>query len=216
MADVQETPVINQEPGSSINNDLIAALIQNRNQDVGFAAFDPCSLRLYLSQYIDPDRTFPKTTALLYTYSVSELVLSSQQQNDPFTSGISRIVQDLPCNYLSRAFFDGNKGMGMLETFANEESKSKLVHYAASYGLAFGAAGALLNHMTVDASQVRKSSMPCWGNIPCRMLLQIATRSNCCMHAHSSSLQSSQHEKQVVLLHDVECHIQIHRRLLLP
>ncbi|GFH13642.1 uncharacterized protein HaLaN_09571 [Haematococcus lacustris] len=178
----------------------ICCIVDNRAREVGFAVFEPASLRLQLVQYIETGRSIAATTGLLLEiHDVRDAVLmmpADQRQGglstvSPMvvaTSGLSGQQHFLP-----RRAFDDTKALHALQLFATTDSWSKVAHATAAGSttagmyLAYAAAGALLEHLQASKHILMEGSVESLeilpqtslGSTPLPPLAKQATHSQC-------------------------------------
>jgi DNA mismatch repair ATPase MutS len=149
-----------QQPSSN----CYAAVIENRAKEVGVAVLDLSSLTLHLTQFIEAGRSYTTTQLLLDAHQPRQLaVVGSLHHEVAGAAGVNQVTAAAwEQVHLARSAFDDTKGiLAVQELTGWNDSGGGLAGAAAgnapagaagralakSHYLAFGAAGALLQHV---------------------------------------------------------------------
>lgn len=159
------SPPATQQPSSN----CFAAVIENRAKEVGVAVLDLNSLTLHLTQFIEAGRSYTTTQLLLDAHQPRQLVVVGSLHHEVAgAAGVNQVTAAAwEQVHLARSAFDDTKGILAVQELTgwNDMGASSGVAgvggaaannapagaagrvLAKSHYLAFGAAGALLQHV---------------------------------------------------------------------
>ena len=131
----------------------LAAAIENRAKEVGVAMLDPATLTLELSQFVEPGRQYTSTLLHLAPRAPRRVITVGGAHHEVNgRGGLNAALRAalLPLAPAPRAAFDDARGRLLVAEAAapgRGPSAAELAGLARSHYLAFGAAGALLQHL---------------------------------------------------------------------
>ncbi|KIZ06394.1 DNA mismatch repair protein MSH4 [Monoraphidium neglectum] len=139
---------------------IFAACIENRAKEVGVAVLDLAALRLELSQFIEPGHTYTSTLMHLVPRAPWQVVVVGSSHHEVAgSSSLNAALRAAPLRlaHAARGAFDDTRGCLAVSELAAASCKPDAPAGAAaskSHYLAFGAAGALLQHLSAGAGAV--------------------------------------------------------------
>ena len=104
---------------------VLAAVLENRAQEVGLAVLDKSRMRLELCQFVEGSRTFTTTSRLLDQHQPAVvLVVASAAALQGRVGGLAGVLARFQQVPLVRAYFDDTRGATKLEEYCSKESCS--------------------------------------------------------------------------------------------